>query len=192
MPRSAIIISSRTTICSSNGPTPTAFSTIWTSPRGYVAQCEERHGRVAVEQTLDAAHALMSHGDRSLSGQEEARSACGGAAGQGPPRQRGEHLQRSVANHPGRAAQDRVRAEHRKTPRAARAAAGKFALLSGKVGATFASVATRTDPHRPPHRPIFLSPRSDQSHERRDGHLRALSHHDQAARTGAHQRRQLS
>src|ERR1700744_1299788 len=28
----------------------------------YVAQCEEKHGRVAVEQTLDAAHALMSHG----------------------------------------------------------------------------------------------------------------------------------
>jgi len=28
----------------------------------YVAQCEERHGRIAVEQTLDAAHALMSHG----------------------------------------------------------------------------------------------------------------------------------
>jgi stage V sporulation protein R len=30
--------------------------------KSYVAQCEERHGRVAVEQTLDAAHALMSHG----------------------------------------------------------------------------------------------------------------------------------
>jgi stage V sporulation protein R len=28
----------------------------------YVAHCEERHGRLAVEQTLDAAHALMSHG----------------------------------------------------------------------------------------------------------------------------------
>src|SRR3981081_3675361 len=28
----------------------------------YVAHCEERHGRQAVEQTLDAAHALMSHG----------------------------------------------------------------------------------------------------------------------------------
>jgi spore cortex formation protein SpoVR/YcgB (stage V sporulation) len=28
----------------------------------YVAHCEERHGRMAVEQTLDAAHALMSHG----------------------------------------------------------------------------------------------------------------------------------
>jgi stage V sporulation protein R len=30
--------------------------------KGYVAQCEERHGQLAVEQTLDAAHALMSHG----------------------------------------------------------------------------------------------------------------------------------
>src|SRR5229473_1020425 len=30
--------------------------------KGYVAQCEERHGRLAVEQTLDAAHSLMSHG----------------------------------------------------------------------------------------------------------------------------------
>ncbi|MCP4615242.1 MAG: SpoVR family protein [Bradyrhizobium sp.] len=28
----------------------------------YVTQCEDRHGRGAVEQTLDAAHALMSHG----------------------------------------------------------------------------------------------------------------------------------
>ena len=28
----------------------------------YVAQCEERHGHVAVERTLDAAHSLMSHG----------------------------------------------------------------------------------------------------------------------------------
>jgi spore cortex formation protein SpoVR/YcgB (stage V sporulation) len=30
--------------------------------KNYVAQCEERHGRLAVEHTLDAAHALMSHG----------------------------------------------------------------------------------------------------------------------------------
>jgi stage V sporulation protein R len=30
--------------------------------KSYVAQCEERHGRQAVEHTLDAAHALMSHG----------------------------------------------------------------------------------------------------------------------------------
>jgi stage V sporulation protein R len=30
--------------------------------KNYVAQCEERYGQLAVEQTLDAAHALMSHG----------------------------------------------------------------------------------------------------------------------------------
>src|SRR6201996_2005169 len=30
--------------------------------KGYVASCEERYGRHAVEITLDAAHALMSHG----------------------------------------------------------------------------------------------------------------------------------
>src|ERR1700726_1299358 len=35
--------------------------------KNYIAQCEERHGGLAVEQTLDAAHALMSHGiDRYL------------------------------------------------------------------------------------------------------------------------------
>jgi stage V sporulation protein R len=30
--------------------------------KGYIAACEERHGHIAVERTLDAAHALMSHG----------------------------------------------------------------------------------------------------------------------------------
>ncbi|MEI1246422.1 SpoVR family protein [Rhizobium aouanii] len=30
--------------------------------KGYIARCEERYGEVAVERTLDAAHALMSHG----------------------------------------------------------------------------------------------------------------------------------
>jgi stage V sporulation protein R len=30
--------------------------------KGYVARCEERYGPAAVERTLDAAHALMSHG----------------------------------------------------------------------------------------------------------------------------------
>jgi stage V sporulation protein R len=30
--------------------------------KGYVSQCEERYGHVAVERTLDAAHGLMSHG----------------------------------------------------------------------------------------------------------------------------------
>jgi len=30
--------------------------------KGYIAACEDRHGREPVERTLDAAHALMSHG----------------------------------------------------------------------------------------------------------------------------------
>jgi stage V sporulation protein R len=30
--------------------------------KGYIATCEDRHGSEAVERTLDAAHALMSHG----------------------------------------------------------------------------------------------------------------------------------
>src|ERR1700741_725264 len=30
--------------------------------KGYISHCEERYGRQAVEHTLDAAHALMSHG----------------------------------------------------------------------------------------------------------------------------------
>jgi spore cortex formation protein SpoVR/YcgB (stage V sporulation) len=39
--------------------------------KSYVAQCEERHGRLAVEQTLDAAHALMSHGIDRYSGKKK-------------------------------------------------------------------------------------------------------------------------
>jgi stage V sporulation protein R len=30
--------------------------------RGYIAQCEEQYGELAVERLLDAAHALMNHG----------------------------------------------------------------------------------------------------------------------------------
>src|SRR5437764_6551876 len=36
----------------------------------YVAHCEERHGRLAVEHTLDAAHALMSHGSDRYPGKK--------------------------------------------------------------------------------------------------------------------------
>jgi stage V sporulation protein R len=36
----------------------------------YVAECEERHGSAAVERTLDAAHALMSHGVHRYPGQK--------------------------------------------------------------------------------------------------------------------------
>src|SRR5271166_4943352 len=39
--------------------------------KGYVAQCEERYGRLAVEITLDAAHALMSHGVHRYPGKKK-------------------------------------------------------------------------------------------------------------------------
>jgi stage V sporulation protein R len=39
--------------------------------KGYVAQCEERHGQAAVERTLDAAHALMSHGVHRYPGKKK-------------------------------------------------------------------------------------------------------------------------
>ena len=39
--------------------------------KGYVARCEERHGQVAVERTLDAAHALMSHGVHRYPGKKK-------------------------------------------------------------------------------------------------------------------------
>jgi stage V sporulation protein R len=39
--------------------------------KSYVTQCEERHGRQAVEQTLDAAHALMSHGIDRYAGKKK-------------------------------------------------------------------------------------------------------------------------
>src|ERR1700747_1326317 len=39
--------------------------------KGYVDRCEDRHGMVAVERTLDAAHALMSHGVHRYPGKKK-------------------------------------------------------------------------------------------------------------------------
>ncbi|MBY5404320.1 SpoVR family protein [Rhizobium leguminosarum] len=36
--------------------------------KGYITRCEERYGEMAVERTLDAAHALMSHGVHRYAG----------------------------------------------------------------------------------------------------------------------------
>ncbi|MBY3181523.1 SpoVR family protein [Rhizobium sp. 25PS6] len=36
--------------------------------KGYITRCEERYGEAAVERTLDAAHALMSHGVHRYAG----------------------------------------------------------------------------------------------------------------------------
>ena len=39
--------------------------------KGYVARCEERHGHAAVEDILDSAHALMSHGVHRYPGKKK-------------------------------------------------------------------------------------------------------------------------
>ena len=39
--------------------------------KGYITRCEEKHGPVAVERTLDAAHALMSHGVHRYPGKKK-------------------------------------------------------------------------------------------------------------------------
>ena len=156
----------------------------------YVAHCEERHGRQAVEQTLDAAHALMSHGIDRYPGKkkldlraEEKRA--------GRRRPRGKHVQRSMADRSDRAGQERRAAQCRAPSQAARPAAGKPAVLPGKDRAAAGAMAARIAAHRAAHRAVFLSAEPDQGHERGHRDLRSLSHHEPPARAGTDIRRQF-
>ena len=159
--------------------------------KSYVAQCEERYGRLAVEQTLDAAHALMSHGIHRYPGKKQLDlRAEEKRAGRAPPA-RGERVQRSVAHRADRTGQERRDAERRAPPRAARPAAGEPALLPGEDRAAAAALAARAAAHRAAHRAVFLSAAPDQGDERGLRHLRALPDHEPAARAGADHRRQV-
>src|SRR6266699_1534647 len=104
--------------------------------------------------------------DRSLSRQEKSRSSYGGKACRRAALARGGGVQRSVANRSDRAGQERRVAEHGTTPQLAWAATGKPAVFPRKDGAAAAVLAARTDPDRAAHRTVFLSPKSDQGHER--------------------------
>ena len=152
--------------------------------KSYVTHCEERHGRLAVEQTLDAAHALMSHGIDRYPGKkkldlraEEKRAGRRRAA-------RGKRLQRSVADRSDRTGQERRAAERRAPPQAARPAAGKPAVFSRKDRAAAGALAARVAADRAAHRAVFLSAEPDQGHERGHRDLRSLSHHEPAAPAG--------
>ena len=159
--------------------------------KSYVAQCEERHGRLAVEQTLDAAHALMSHGidrypgKKKLDLRDEEKRA-------GERRLHEESafndLWRTVPTGP---AKSQSRAQHRAAPQAARTAAGKSAVLPGKDRAAPAALAARAAPDRAAHRAVLLSAEPDQGDERGHRDLRALPHHDPAARAGPDHGRQF-
>ena len=58
--------------------------------KSYVAQCEERYGRAAVERMLDAAHALMSHGVHRYPGKKKLDLRAEEKRAGEPPPARGE------------------------------------------------------------------------------------------------------
>jgi len=149
--------------------------------KSYVAQCEERHGRAAVEHTLDAAHALMSHGIDRYPGKKKLdlrarRSAPANAACMRRARLTscGERLPVGPAK-----SASVLSAERRH--KLLGAAAGKPAIFPRKIGAPSAVLAARAPAHRAAHRAVLLSAEPDEGDERRHGNLRALSHHDPAA-----------
>ena len=150
----------------------------------YVTHCEERHGRRAVEQTLDAAHALMSHGiDRYPGKKKLDLRAEEKRAGRRRLHEEGtfNDLWRTVPTGPIKS-DVLLNVERRQT--AARAAAGKSAVLPGEDGAAAGALATRIAAYRAAHRAVFLSAEPDQGHERGHRDLRSLSHHEPPARAG--------
>jgi stage V sporulation protein R len=59
------------------GPMPRTSSITWCSRANYMAECERRHGEIAVEQVLDACHALMNYGvDSCRRPQHRSAKAC--------------------------------------------------------------------------------------------------------------------
>jgi stage V sporulation protein R len=99
--------------------------------KGYMAQCEEKHGRAAVEQTLDAAHALMSHGVDRYPG-KKSLDLRRGKTRQRTPQSRRNLVQRSVAHGADRAYKECLTAQRGATTRSARPAAGKPAVFLEK------------------------------------------------------------
>ena len=160
--------------------------------KSYVAQCEERHGRLAVEQTLDAAHALMSHGiDRYPGKKKLDLRAEEKRAGERRLHEESafNDLWRTVPTGPVKSA-ELLSTERRRNllglPQE------NLLYFLEKTGAAPAALAARVAPDRAAHRAVFLSPESDQGHERGHRDLRALPHHDPAARAGPDFRRQFS
>src|SRR5882724_11117206 len=91
-----------------------------------------------------------------------------------------------------RAGQERCVAKCRASSEAARVAAGKSAVFSGKNRAAAGTMATRVAAYRASHRAVFLSPKPDKGHERGDCDLRSLPYHEPTARAGTDIRRQFS
>ena len=170
MPASATTPSSRATTCSACGRTPAPSSTTWSTPRAYIAECEERHGIDAVEEMLDACHALMNYGvDRYRRPQkismveEENRRKDREAYLQ----QQVNDLWRTLPTTPGKQAEEGAQA-------LSRGAAGEHPVLHREERAAAGALAARDRAHRAQGRAVLLSAAPDPGDERGLGHVLAL------------------
>ncbi len=152
--------------------------------KGFIARCEERHGHQAVEQVLDAAHALMSQGVHRYPRKKRPDLA----SEQRRERERVEHgeqiyndLWRTLPAKPGAARTDAA-AERRRALLGT--APGEHPLLPGEGGPAAPSLAARDPAHRAPRGAVLLPAAPDQGDERGLRHLRPLPHHERALAAG--------
>ena len=142
--------------------------------KSYVTQCEERHGRLAVEQTLDAAHALMSHGIDRYPGKKKLDLRAEEKRARRAPPARGEHRS-TICGAPFRP--DRSKSGAMLNVERRRKLLG---LPQENLLYFLEKTAPRLQPwqreiaaHRAAHRAVFLSAEPDQGDER--GHARPTS-----------------
>ena len=154
--------------------------------RGYVMECEERHGAAAVEEVLDACHALMPHGvDRYRRPAALTLQGRGGPArpARSPSR---AAVQRPVAHGPGGpgGANDGER-----RPSFRRSRRRTSSTSSRSIRRSSSPWQRELSAHRAQARPVLLSAGPDQGDERGLGDVLALHDRQPAAREGAGRRR---
>ena len=157
----------------------------------YVAHCEDRHGRLAVEHTLDAAHALMSHGidrypgKKSLDLRAEEKRA-------GRRRAHEESafndLWRTVPA--GKVKSGAILDVERRRQMLGLPQENLLYFLE-KTAPRLRPWQREIAADRAAHRAVFLSAEPDQGDERGHRDLRSLSHHEPAARAGTADGRQF-
>jgi hypothetical protein len=153
--------------------------------KAYISGCEERYGQAAVEQLLDAAHALMSHGVHRYPRKKKADLKSEEA------RERDRHVH-----------QERMYNDRRTLPKKGSAPRARWTNGAAPCGRREnilyfrrsrrrgCILAARGAAHVPDHA-IFLSPGPDQGAERGLRHLLPLPDHDQPAASRRDQRRRL-
>ncbi len=180
------LASSRATTCSACGRMRRSIIDYLVYAKTYIAECEERHGIEAVEEMLDACHALMNYGvDRYRRPQkistveEEERAArtarptcssrsttCGARCPSAPARRPRKRRQRFPGG-----------------------AAGEPAVLHREERAAARTLAARDRAHRAQGGAVLLPAAPDAGDERGLGHLLALHAAQHHVRRGPSGRR---